>query len=141
MNEENLIKRSPSEARKLGRAGGIASGKARRIKSRWRQLARDLLALKVQSPEIAAKLCKEYGINPADLTNEVALHLRQIEKAIRKADTAAYNAVLKAAGLADESPAPPSPGLQIVLQSVEAAEGLRRAIATGAQPAPPPSSE
>lgn len=141
MNEENLIKRSPSEARKLGRAGGIASGKARRIKSRWRQLARDLLALKVQSPEIAAKLCKEYGINPADLTNEVALHLRQIEKAIRKADTAAYNAILKAAGLADESPATPSPGLQIVVESVEAAEGLRRAIASGAQPAPPSPAE
>lgn len=43
MNEENLKPvRSESEARKLGRKGGIASGKARRDKRTWKQIADDL---------------------------------------------------------------------------------------------------
>lgn len=122
----------------MGRAGGIASGRSRRIKSRQRQLVRELLALKVQEPEIAARLCKAYGIHPADLTNEVALHLRQIEKAIRKADTRAYLAIMRAAGFADEGPAAPSIGLQIIVHSAEAAEDLQHALATGARPASTP---
>lgn len=145
MNEQNLIptnQRSEDEARALGRKGGIASGKARRIKSRGRKLIQDLLALRCQDPQIVDNLCREYGINSADLTNEVAMTLRQVQKATRKADTNAYNSVLRAAGIAAEvAPSGPSVGLQINVGTPEAAEGLRKAIATGAQPAAPENEQ
>ena len=101
MNDENLIpqsQRSPSEVREMGRAGGIASGRARRIKARGKQLVLDLLAMRQPDPKVIADL-ERFGINTKDLTNEVAMHLRQIDKAIRKADTYSYQAVLRAAGL------------------------------------------
>lgn len=137
MKEQNLIKRSPSEARELGRAGGIASGRARRIKSRGRKLIQDLLLLKVMDPEIVAKMCQAYGINPADLTHEMVMTLRQIQKAEAKGDTYAYNSVLKAAGISEDAAVAPAVGLQINVADPAAAEGLRRAIASGAQPAAP----
>lgn len=140
MNEQNLIPneaRTPSERRANATKAGIASGKARRIKSRGRQLLLDLLAGKETDPQIIAALEKE-GIDPRDLTREVALHLRQIDKAIRKADTYSYNSVLKAAGLTEDvvnlNPTGP---INITLTDATAAEGLRKAIATGAQPRNP----
>lgn len=145
MNDENLIpfdKRSESERRAMAQAGGRASGRARRIKSRGRQLIQDLLALKCQDKNIIDALCREYGVNPDDLSNEVAMTLRQMQKATRKGDTYAYNSVLKAAGIADEEPAPAtSVGLQINVGTAEAAEGLRVALQNGAQPAKPTDKE
>ncbi|MCR5071199.1 MAG: hypothetical protein K6A62_04660 [Bacteroidales bacterium] len=137
MNDENLIptsKRSKSETRELGHRGGIASGRSRRIKSRGRQLVLDLLEGREADPQICAALEKE-GVNPKDLTREVAMHLRQIDKAIRTADTKAYNAVLKAAGLTEDTVnVNPTGPINITLNDAGAAEGLRKAIATGAQP-------
>ena len=104
-NEQNLIpntERTPEELREQTRKGGIASGQARRIKSRKRQLILDLLALRQPDEKIIADL-QRYGVDTDDLTNEVVMHLRQIEKAVRKGDTAAYSAVLKAAGVAEEN--------------------------------------
>ena len=100
MNEQNLIptsQRSKSEARELGRKGGKASGEARRLKKKGRDLLRLLLDMPETDQQIVEAISKT-GIAPADITNEVALHARQIEKAIRKADTKAYSAILKAAG-------------------------------------------
>lgn len=140
MNDQNLIpnaQRSPNETREMGRKGGIASGKARRIKSRGRQLVLDLLAGKVPDPQVCAALEKE-GIDPRDLTREVAMHLRQIDKAIRKADTNAYNSVLKVAGLTEDTVnVNPTGPINITLNDPAAAEGLRKAIASGAQPRTP----
>lgn len=104
MNDANLIpnsERTPKELEEITRKGGIASGKARRIKSRKRQLILDLLALRQPDEKIIADL-QRYGVDTDDLTNEVALHLRQIDKAIRKGDTNAYREVLKAAGILQE---------------------------------------
>lgn len=104
MNDENLIpanKRSESERRAIAQAGGRASGRARRIKSRGKQLVLDLLAMRQPDPKVIADL-ERFGVNAQDLTNEVAMHLRQIDKAIRKADTYSYQAVLRAAGLDDQ---------------------------------------
>lgn len=50
MNEQNLIptnQRSESEAREMGRKGGIASGEARREKKLAKQIAIDILNEKV----------------------------------------------------------------------------------------------
>ena len=101
MNDDNLRTPTSDEAREIGQKGGIASGKARRIKSRKRQLILDLLALRQPDEKIIADL-QRYGVDTDDLTNEVALHLRQIDKAIRKGDTNAYREVLKAAGILQE---------------------------------------
>lgn len=141
MNDENLIPnsaRTPSETREMGRAGGIASGRSRRIKSRGRQLVLDLLAGRETDPKVVASLEAE-GINAKDLTREVAMHLRQIDKAIKKADSYAYNSVLKAAGiLTDEVNIGARDGaVQVIVGSPEAAKGLQRAMETGAQPRDP----
>lgn len=52
MNNENLIpqsERSPSEAREMGRKGGIASGEARRRKRDLRQVVQMVLDEKVKT--------------------------------------------------------------------------------------------
>ena len=100
-NEQNLIPGAHPLSVQEQSKGGIASGKARRIKSRKRQLILDLLALRQPDEKIIADL-QRYGVDTDDLTNEVALHLRQIDKAIRKGDTNAYREVLKAAGILQE---------------------------------------
>lgn len=138
MNDENLIpgyhKITVEEASK----GGRASGRARRIKSTGRKLIRDLLALRQPDPKIVADL-ERYGVNVKDLTNEVAMTLRQLDKAIRRADTVAYNAVLKAAGYLTEDINLNTEGTTIEVKMADpaAAEGLQRALENGAQPAPP----
>ena len=126
MNDENLIpqsQRSPSETRDMGRKGGIASGKARRIKSRGRQLVLDLLAGRETDPKITEALRAE-GIDPNDLTREVAMHLRQIDKAIRKADTNAYNSVCRTAGLHEDAVHVDN-GIHIHVDTPEQAERLK----------------
>lgn len=54
MNEQNLVPvRSESEAREKGRAGGIASGEARRRKKTYREIAQSLrdLTVPVKMPD------------------------------------------------------------------------------------------
>lgn len=146
MNDANLIpnsERTPKELEEITRKGGIASGEARRIKSRKRQLLLDLLELRQPDEKIIADL-QRYGVDTEDLTNEVALHLRQIDKAIRKGDTNAYREILKAAGILQEEinlGTRDRAAMQIVVGTPEAAEGLRRALETGAQPAPPENED
>jgi len=143
MNDDNLRTPTSDEAREIGQKGGIASGEARRIKSRKRQLLLDLLELRQPDEKIIADL-QRYGVDTEDLTNEVALHLRQIDKAIRKGDTNAYREILKAAGILQEEinlGTRDRAAMQIVVGTPEAAEGLRRALETGAQPAPPENED
>ena len=104
MNEQNLIpftQRSEAEVREANRKGGINSGKARLAKKHGRELVRALLACKEPDPRIVQELAAAYGIAEKDVTKEVAMHGRQVEKAIRKADTNAYKAVQQAAGYQD----------------------------------------
>jgi hypothetical protein len=103
-NPENLIpfdKRTESEQREIRRKGGIASGKARLKKKAGKELVRAILAMKEKDGQIQDEIRKE-GIVDADMTKEVAMHVRQIQKAIRKADTRAYAQVLKAAGYTED---------------------------------------
>lgn len=115
-NEENLIpfnKRTESEQRAIARKGGIASGKERLRKKYGKDLVRALLAMKEKDQQIKDEIKKE-GIAESDMTKEVAMHVRQIQKAIRKADTRAYSQVLKAAGYTEDE------GLNINIASDEA---------------------
>lgn len=103
-NEQNLIpfnKRTENETRELGRKGGRASGKSRLRKKHGKELVRALLEMKEADPRIIEEL-ERLGINASEITNEVAMHIRQIEKAKRKADTNAYKAVNRAAGYTDD---------------------------------------
>ena len=103
-NESNLIpfnQRTESEQRAIARKGGIASGQKRLRKKRGRDLVRAILAMKENDIDIKEEI-KKQGISEPDITKEVAMHVRQIQKAIRKADTRAYSQVLKAAGYTED---------------------------------------
>lgn len=73
-NEKNLVpqaERSPSEAREMGRKGGIASGAARRRKKSMKQKMQMLLSLPAagnDQAELAAM-----GVLPDDMDNEMVL--------------------------------------------------------------------
>lgn len=102
--KENLIpcsERSKDEAREIGRKGGIASGKARLKNKHGKELVRAILAMKEADPELRAEL-EALGINPDEMTNEVTMHIKQLQKASRQADTGAYNSVFRAAGYEEQ---------------------------------------
>ena len=105
MNNQNLIpttQRSEKEARELGRKGGIASGKARRLKKQGRELMQEMLAMRETDPQIVERLAAAWGISPKALTKEIAANAVQVDKAIKKEDTAAFRAVHDLAGHFDE---------------------------------------
>lgn len=121
---ENLIpmnQRTEEEAREAGRKGGIASGRARRIKKHGRELVRFLLEMKEKDPRITQAL-EARGIHPDDITIELAMNMRQMEKAEKTGDTKAYTAVMKAAGYDLEGVIPE--GVTIVVKSQEEAQRL-----------------
>lgn len=66
-------------------------------KKKGQELVRALLERAVSDPDVLAYAAKQ-GFDPKDISNELAMHTRQIEKAQKTGDTKAYNAVMKAAG-------------------------------------------
>lgn len=125
MNEQNLIPMdhlTESEQRELQRKGGIASGEARRRKKHGKELIRMLLEMQAKDGRLI-KQAVDAGVAADDVTNEVILHLRQMEKAALKADTNAYTAVMKAAGYDLEGVIPE--GVTIVVKNDEEARKLR----------------
>lgn len=100
-NEQNLIpnsQRTPEELREMTRKAGIASGEARRRKKRGAELMRAVLAMPEVSEDVIREM-KQLGYDePEQLSKELVMYARQVEKAIRKADTKAFKAILKAAG-------------------------------------------
>ena len=74
-NEENLIpcsERSKSEAREMGRAGGIASGVARRRKKSLKEAADLFLSLPVSDTKSWNKIART-GVDPEDIDNQMAI--------------------------------------------------------------------
>ena len=74
-NERNLIpmeKRSPEEAREMGRKGGRASGEARRRKKSLREAAELYLSLPVSDKRKWNKLSED-GVPPEDVNNQMAI--------------------------------------------------------------------
>lgn len=125
MNEQNLIpttQRSEDEVRAMQRKGGINSGKARLRKKHGRELVRALLECREPDDRVVAELAAAYGLTDKEVTKEVAMHARQIEKAIRKADTNAFNAVNKASGLIEDAEAPQTVQIVIGQEVVKAAQ-------------------
>ncbi len=74
-NEENLIpmdQRSESEAREMGRKGGIASGAARRRKRALKEAADIYLALPVSDKRKRNRLARK-GLDPGEIDNQMAM--------------------------------------------------------------------
>ncbi|MBY4972941.1 stress-induced protein [Streptococcus suis] len=78
-NEQNLIVPSSDEARKNGKKGGIASGKARRKKANLKKAFETILQADVASPMIKKQL-EEFGF---EATNEMALAMVMMQKAMK----------------------------------------------------------
>lgn len=104
-NPDTLIPlntRPEDERRTIQSKGGKASVRARLKKKAGKELVRAILAMRVTDPQILDEIRKEGVVADGDMTKEVAMHVRQIQKAIRKADTKAYSAVMKAAGYTED---------------------------------------
>ena len=74
-NEKNLIpmdQRSKSEARELGRNGGIASGVSRRRKRSLKGAADLYLSLPVSDRRVWNKIARK-GVDPEDIDNQMAM--------------------------------------------------------------------
>ena len=74
-NEQNLVpfdERTESEARELGKKGGIASGAARRRKRALKEAADYFLSLPVSDTKVRSRLSKA-GIDPSDIDNQMAM--------------------------------------------------------------------
>ena len=74
-NEKNLIpmdQRSKSEARALGRNGGIASGVSRRRKRSLKEAADLYLSLPVSDRKMWNKISRR-GVDPEDIDNQMAM--------------------------------------------------------------------
>lgn len=118
-----------TDGRKISNDGGIASAMqahsvaARRKRKEGRELVRYLLSLDVKDDRII-KAAMEAGLSPDEVSQEVAMHQRQIEKAIKTVDTKAYRAVMKTAGYDTEGVIPE--GVTIVVRSKEEADKLEK---------------
>ena len=71
-------------------------------KKRGKELMLLLLERKVQDAKILDTM-KAAGYNPEEISNALALHQRQIEKAQKTGDTKAYNAIMKMAGYDEQT--------------------------------------
>lgn len=82
---ENLIpmdKRTKEEQREIASAGGRASVAARRRKKNLFEMTRMVLELGVKNPKQRAAL-EKLGVDPDDLTNNAALAVSMLDKAMR----------------------------------------------------------
>ena len=62
-----------------------------------RELLRMVLERGIKDPVIRQRLI-EQGYDPDELNNELAMHVRQVERAIKTGDPRSYTAVFRAAG-------------------------------------------
>lgn len=74
--------RTKEEARVRGRAGGIASGKARRKKKTMKAAAKLLLDMAVANPSVERKML-EYGIPEEEITNQMAIMVAMVNQATK----------------------------------------------------------
>lgn len=94
-NIGNLIpvkkgQRTKEEQKEFATKGGIESGKSRLRKKTLREIA-DLILSKQANPKVKKTISELYpDLDPEEITNDIAMVGRQVEKAIRKADTRAF---------------------------------------------------
>jgi hypothetical protein len=91
---DNLRILTPTEAREIGRKGGIKSGQARRAKANLKKAMQTLLGMDVAS-EKARKQLEELGLEP---TNEMLLAVSTLQQATKGNQRATEN-VMKMVGV------------------------------------------
>lgn len=116
--------RTKDEQKEIARRGGIASGRARLAKKHGRELVQALLAAKEMDPAVLAEVSKSFGLDPKQVTKDIAMQSRQIDKAIRKADTKAYLAVSKVSGALEEKE-DKSTTINVTISAAAAAAGAK----------------
>ncbi len=79
-NEKNLKRPTASEAREKGRAGGIASGKARRAQRTFRELVGALLNEPVKNRAVVQAYAKELGLGDNVKVKELMTILALVNK-------------------------------------------------------------
>ena len=95
-NIENLTKMGKNrgltseEAQEIGRKGGIASGEARKEKKKMKDQAELLLSLAVKNPKLK-KVMQDLGLDEEEQTNQMAMIISVMNKAITKGDVQAFN--------------------------------------------------
>ena len=100
-NNENLIpfnKRTESEAREMGRKGGIASGKSRRRTSRMRETMNHIMTMQAEVEGLSDMLRADGG----ESTYEEIICMAMIQRAAM-GDVKAYNAIMKTVGQTSKS--------------------------------------
>lgn len=98
-NEKNLIpnsERSPTELSEMGKAGGIASGKARRRKRSMKEAADYYLSLPETDRRRVNALLRD-AVDPEDIDNQMAV-IKGITARAKKGDPQAANVLLKMLG-------------------------------------------
>ena len=104
-NEQNLIpigSRATSEQRKIQSEGGKASGAARRRKRSLREAAKIYMDMEPTNTGVWNAV-SEAGIDPEDITNQMALVVSQTQKAIA-GDTKAARLIADIIGPEDSKP-------------------------------------
>lgn len=94
-NKENLVSladRTTEEKRAIGIKGGKASGEARRKKKTMKEQAQLLLSLAVKNPKLK-KAMADIGIEETEQTNQMAMIISMMNKAISKGDVQAFNSL------------------------------------------------
>ena len=84
-NIDNLISndaRSPDELRANAAKGGRKSGETRRRKRQMKEIAKELLAMDVTSDK-AKQQMKAYGLKDDELTNNMAIMIAMLNKAVK----------------------------------------------------------
>ena len=98
-NEKNLIpnsERSPTELSEMGKAGGIASGKARRRKRSMKEAADYYLSLPETDRRRVNAMLRD-AIDPEDIDNQMAVVMGVTERA-KRGDPQAASVLLKMLG-------------------------------------------
>lgn len=132
VNKQNLRPPySPEEAREMGRAGGIASGAAKRRRKGLRQLALDLMDGGV-TPAVAERLGDGAGLIPdGEETVGAAIVAAQAMRAVG-GDPRAFQALSELVGPGDDDGAAPPPSFDYCLHIADPFVPLHREVAAGA---------
>ena len=125
-NEKNLIpmdQRTKSEARELGKKGGIASGAARRRRRSLKEAADLYLSLPVTDRRKANKLLRRQ-VDPEDIDNQMAM-IAGLTDAATDGDARAAAVLVKLLG--EETP-PGDADAAALARASELLEGIDSAI-------------
>jgi len=76
----NLRVPTTKEAREIGKKGGIASGKARKEKKAWKDLAN--IMLQTEASEANKEVLAKFGIEPTDANLSAVLVLKRLQQAL-----------------------------------------------------------